>query len=98
MMIKLIIEEPDPFWSRLDEKSFFEWLKSIPAVKRIVGTKNGLEISLETPLDEPNLRDLIAVMHRYGIDKKCLRDFCTPDNEKWFKDPEKYWYKSVFEN
>lgn len=96
-MITLIIKEPNPFFSYLDEKSFFDWLESIPAVKSVVGTPQGLEVSLESPLDEKNLSDLIAVMHRYGIEKKHLRDLCTSENESWFKNTDKYWYKSVFD-
>lgn len=100
MITKLIIKEPNPYWSYLDEKNFFEWLESIPAIKKVIGigTSLGLEIYIKTPLNEPNLRDLIAILHKYGIDKKCLREFATSENEKWFKDNNSYWYKSVFEN
>ncbi|UXY16943.1 hypothetical protein N8I74_08005 [Chitiniphilus purpureus] len=96
MIDNLIINEPNPFWSYLDEKSFFAWLESIPAVIEVVGDGGGLNVSLRIPLEESSLRDLIALMHRYQIDKRCLRRFCVPENEKWFKDPEKYWYISVF--
>lgn len=96
-MIIFTINEPRPFFSYLDEKNFFTWLESIPAVKHINGSAKGLEISLATPLNESHIRDLIAIMHRYGIEKKPLQQLCTSENESWFKDKNKYWYQSVFE-
>jgi hypothetical protein len=94
---KLIIKEPSSFYSYLDEENFFRWLQSIPVVTDVVRVGFDLEISLDSPIDEPNLRDLIAVLKRYGVDLKCLRKFVDSSNESWFKNPQAYWYKAVFE-
>lgn len=96
--MKFIIKEPLPFYSYLDEKNFFRWLESIPAVKNVVGTSKGLELSIEMPIDEPNLRDLIAIMKRYSLDMKSLKTFCDSTNDAWFKNQTAYWYKSVFDD
>lgn len=98
MLISFLIKEPAPFYSYLDEENFFRWLKSIPAVKGIVRVAQGMEIKMESPLSEPNLRDLIAIMTRYDIDMKDLRRFCDLTNEKWFKNRSSYWFKAVFDD
>ena len=96
-IIKLVIEEPSQYFCYLDEKSFYTWLESISAVKKAAGVApSAIEISIKTPLDNDDLYDLIGLMHRYNIDKKCLRELTTSDNEKWFKNPDKYWYNSIF--
>ncbi|MEZ5691220.1 MAG: hypothetical protein R3D71_06115 [Rickettsiales bacterium] len=97
-MINIItIKSPNPFFSYLDEKSFFTWLESIDGVVKVAGYLDELDISLDVPLSEESLRDLIAVMHRYNVDKKCLKEFVTPENKKWFKDNKNaYWHNSIF--
>lgn len=98
MSDKLIIREPSTFYSYLDEENFFRWLESIPAVTGVSRVGFNLEVSLKPTIDEPNLRDLIAILRRYGIDMKCLKAFANPNNEFWFRNPIAYWYKAVFED
>lgn len=93
---KLIVREPSFFYSYLDEENFFHWLESIPAVAGVTRVGRDLQISLKAPIDEPNLRDLVAVLKRYGVDMKCLSPFVDSTNEPWFKNPAAYWYKDVF--
>lgn len=95
----IIIREPGPFYSPLDEDYFFEWLQSIPVVKEVNGVKGGrLEITIEEPVNEECLADLMAVLSRYSVDLKPLKSLCAPNNEKWFRDPNKYWYPAIFED
>ena len=85
------------FYSQLDEDAFFRWLGSIPGVRRITGTPQGLQVSLRAPsLSEPALRDLIALHWRYKLPMRDLRQFKTAKNESWFFDPGAYWFKAVF--
>lgn len=83
------------YFSQLDEDHFFRWAKRIPCVKSIDGGYFHIE---SKKLSEPDLRDLIAIMYRYKMPMKPLRQFCNASNKKWFKDPRKYWYKRVFNN
>ena len=46
MATVLVIKEPTPFYSQLDEDHFFAWLNEIPNVAGVKGTKNGLEVML----------------------------------------------------
>jgi len=96
--MKVIIREPVPFFSEGDEDYFFEWLKSITAVKDLVGCTRGLELTLADHVDDPSLRELIGLMTRYGLDMKWLRSLRTKQNEHWFAHDNTYWYSSVFED
>ncbi len=95
--MRIIIQEPAPFFSDGDEDCFFQWLKSIAAVKEFVGCSSGLEITLVDP-DDAGLRELVGLMTRYGLDMKWLRNLRTVQNGSWFADDKKCWYRSVFED
>ena len=93
-MIK-IDTSPIQYGSYLDEKSFFEWAQEIPCVKSVEG---GFLHIKSKRLSEADLRDLIAIMHRYKMPMKQLQQFCNAKNEHWFKSKTKYWYRLVFGN
>ena len=92
----LLIPEPKLFYCEPDEEHFFAWLKAIPAVKNVKGTPNGLELSLEEPIDQLSFYELIGLMTRYGLDRKCLRVLCEQHRDPWFRDSKNYWYGTVF--
>jgi hypothetical protein len=95
-MPKLLVREMT-YYSQLDGDSFFHWLTSIAGVIRVVGTPNGLEVTLRTSrLSERSLRDLLAIHFRYGLPMRSLAQFETPVNRAWFRSREKYWYEAVF--
>ena len=85
------------FFSPLDEEAFFSWLSSIPGVRKIVGTPDGLQVSLRSAkLSEAALRDLIALHWRYQLPMRDLRTFMTERNAQWFRDRRAYWFEAVF--
>lgn len=85
------------FYSENDENSFFEWIKKIECIERIAGLKNELYLHMVCDdLHDHDLRDLLALFYRYRIDMKQLQIFLNPENEKWFKNPQSYWYEKVF--
>ncbi|WP_243368757.1 hypothetical protein [Fundidesulfovibrio soli] len=92
----IVIQEPVPFYSEGDEDFFFHWLQSITSVESVSRCLQGLEITLDDPVDDASLRELIGLMARYSLDMKCLKPLRTAQNEHWFADPIKYWHKSVF--
>lgn len=96
MSNRIVIKEPNPFYSYLDEEHFFSWLESIPMVKSIIRISGGLELTLSETIEEEGLRDLIAVMARYGVDMHCLAKFCNLNNERWLKNKNAYWYEKIF--
>jgi hypothetical protein len=92
----LLIDEPTPFYSPTDENHFFAWLQSIPAVKNVTGRARGLELIVQRPIDKESLYDLIAVMTRYGVDRRPLRPLCDEQEDDYFRDKGKYWHSAVY--
>lgn len=91
-MIK-IDTSPIRYFSQLDEDSFFSWAQRIPCVKSV---DNGFLHIRSKRLAENDLRDLIAVMHRYRMPMAQLQQFLNNRNEHWFKAPKTYWHREVF--
>ncbi|WP_211442011.1 hypothetical protein [Collimonas humicola] len=92
----LLVPGPFRYYCEPDEDYFFAWLKAIPAVKAVVGTPSGLELTLEAPIDKTSFYELVGLMARYGLDRKCLRPLCQSQSDPWFNDPQNYWYEAVF--
>lgn len=93
----LTIPEPKRFYCESDEDHFFAWLESIPAVKAVAGTPEGLNLTVEEPIDQLSFYELVGLMTRYQLDKKSLRPLCESHADPWFIDTKNYWYGSVFE-
>ena len=85
------------FYHLNDERAFFEWLTRIPCVQSCEGEGNrGLVVRLKRRPGKDDLRQLLALCHRYGIDMTQLAKFETAKNRDWFRDPQKYWHRAVF--
>ncbi|HAD09288.1 MAG TPA: hypothetical protein DCF62_07405 [Porticoccaceae bacterium] len=92
----LIIDtQPVVYYSQLDEDHFFAWAQEIPCIKSI---DCGYLHIQESEVDEQAMRDLLAILERYRLSAKPLAALCTPENESWFKDKDKFWYQDVFGN
>lgn len=94
--MQLSIPEPNRYHCDSDEDHFFGWLKSIPAIKAVVGTPTGLDLTVDVPIDRLSFYELVGLMTRYQLDKKCLRQLCAGHQDVWFNDTKNYWYESVF--
>ncbi len=85
------------YYSYFDEAAFFEWLDKISCVSSYGGKGVVLEIEINADsVDESNLRDLLALFYRYNVD---MKQFSVFDNKKfsgWLRNPEAYWFDSVF--
>ena len=85
------------YYSQGDEAAFFGWLNTISCIEKISGVGKHLELELKIPPDDAELRELIAVFHRYKISMEQLRQFRTKENESWFyENSAAYWHKQVF--
>ena len=97
MKKSLNLSVPGPwFFSSKDEEIFFEWLNSVASVRHVGGAGYDLEITFASRrIPQRDLREMIAIFHRYGLKKDVLKCF---DNSrmKWFRDPKKYWYEEIF--
>lgn len=90
------IPEPTRYYCESDEDHFFAWLESIPAIKAAVGTPEGIDLTVNEPIDKLSFYELVGLMTRYQLDMSCLRPLCEPQSDPWFTDPKNYWYTSVF--
>ena len=93
----VIIPNPSLYYCEPDEDYFFAWLEAIPAVKEVTGTPAGLELKIQEPIDKTSFYELVGLLTRYGLDRKCLRPLCKSQSDPWFNDPQNYWYSAVFE-
>jgi hypothetical protein len=85
------------FGHRNDERAYFEWLGRIPCVERYYGDgRRGLVVELKRAPWKDELRELLALCHRYGVDMRQLAKFETSKNRAWFRAPHKYWHSAVF--
>ena len=85
------------FYHRYDERAFFEWLARIPCVASYEGDgARGLVVTLKRRPGNDDLRQLLALFYRYGVDMRQLAKFETAKNRSWFCDPRKYWHRGVF--
>lgn len=80
----LLISGPR-FYSQADEDHFFAWLQSIPEIEKVTGVVRDLELTVRRPMDKESLRDLIALMRRYNLDRGPLRPLCAEQTDEYFR-------------
>jgi len=86
------------FFSIGDEAAFFGFAGGIKAVRDVTGVRDEIVLIVVPRPSEASLRDLIALFHRFSVDKGELRQFCSAKNRRWFRDPRAFWFKKVFRN
>ena len=85
------------FYHPNDERAFFEWLSRIRCVEDYKGDgERGLVVHLRRRPGQDDLRQLLALCHRYGVNMRQLAKFENARNRHWFCDPKKFWYQAVF--
>jgi len=93
---KLVIKS-GIFYSQGDEKAFFDWLQSLSCVERVDGQLDELHIAFVKQPNNSELRELIALLHRYRLDMKPLAAFKNKRNAAWFaQNRNSYWHIRVF--
>jgi hypothetical protein len=92
----LTIDGPRPFYSRNDEDHFFGWLQSISGIEKVTGVGETLEITVRRPLERDSLHDLIALLTRYGLDRRPLKPLCDEQPGDYFQGQGTYWHSAVY--
>lgn len=85
------------FLSAGDEEAFFLWLDHMKEFVTARGA--GDEILIEVPhskLSNDQLRELIALFHRYQIDMRQLAHFENRSNRAWLRNKRAYWHDAMF--
>lgn len=87
-----------PFYSKGDEGRLFQGLKDIPAIADIVGVGQSLVFDMDIQqLNDDMLRELIALLWRYGISLRPLSELSSDGKFTWIKNDKFFWYKNMFE-
>ncbi|WP_156386036.1 hypothetical protein [Devosia sp. Root685] len=94
----LITVQGPVYFSQNDETAMFEWLGRIGVVSDVTGEGHNLTICLRRAPTDDQLRDLLALFHRYQMNMRPLAALRTAKNESWFSDRSNYWFGSVFGN
>src|ERR1700678_1889331 len=85
------------FFHQNDERAFFEWPSRILCFESYQGDGDrGLVVYLKRRPGKDDLRQLLALCHRYGVDMRQLAKFENAKNRAWFCDPKMYWHANVF--
>ena len=98
-MIELIFNDVS-YGSPGDERAFFEWLNRISSVTGIVGRGTSIYVSVKGKrISNDDLREILAIMHRYRVDMSQLEVFLSKTNKSWFfLNEDAYWHSQVFGN
>jgi hypothetical protein len=67
-------------------------------VESVRGEGEKLHVRLKPrTVSDAELRELIALFHRYQLDKRPLAQFLTGGNRAWCRDDDRaYWRRDVF--
>lgn len=81
------------FYSPFDEDIFFDWIKRIPCIDKLEAAHDELYLDLVArELDYNDMKDLIALCHRYKIKMDQLAVFVNNNN----KDAVEPWKKQIY--
>ena len=85
------------FYSRGDENRLFQGLNDIPAITDIIGVGRSLVLKIDARvLNNDMLRELIALLWRYGIALHPINILCKKKKFVWISDEKFYWHQSMF--
>jgi hypothetical protein len=74
------------FFHSQDEAAFFEWLKKMPYIACVKGSRNILFIEINEALfDNAALHAIVASLRRYKIDLGILEPLVTQDRAELFE-------------
>lgn len=94
----ILIGKAIKYYSIGDEDIFFDWIKDIPSIVSLSGVYDELHMHIASShIPDDDLREIIALFHRYKIDMKQLAIFLHEGNYKWFYGkPRGFWFKKIF--
>jgi len=85
------------FYSRGDERRLFQGLNDISAIENIQGVGKNLLLTIKVnSLNKGSMRELLALLWRYGIPLMPLRSLAEKTKFSWLNDEQGYWYGSMF--
>jgi len=89
--------ELSSFYSRGDERRLFQGFKEIAAIRGVRGVGRDLLLDIEiSSLSKEALRELLALLWRYGIPLAPLRALVERKKFSWLNDAQGYWHSAMF--
>jgi hypothetical protein len=86
------------FYSQGDERRLFQGFKEISAIRGVQGVGRDLLLDIDAAaLNKEAMRELVALLWRYGIPLAPLRPFAEKRKFGWLNDAQGYWYRAMFE-
>ena len=89
---------PTSYYSRGDERRFFQGLSDIDCISNVKGVGRSLLFDVDLrQLNREKILEIIALLWRYHIDLKPLRPLV--DNNKkfaWVSEPHFYWHSNMY--
>ena len=96
MILKIALSS---FYSTGDERRLFMGFKEIVAIRSAQGVGRDLLLDIEVAgLNKEAMRELLALLWRYGIPLTPLRVFAEKKKFAWLSDPQGYWYSAMFKD
>ncbi len=71
-------------------------MENTEEVESVLHVEQGLEVKLKGALSESDIRDVIALFKRYGLDMTALAVFAKEPGNQWLADPKFYWHELIF--
>jgi hypothetical protein len=94
MILKITLNS---FYSRGDERRLFLGFKEITAIRSVHGVGSDLLLDVEVAaLSKEAMRELLALLWRYGIPLIPLRTFAEKKKFSWLNDAQGYWHSAMF--
>lgn len=86
------------FYSRGDERRLFQGFKEIPAIRGVQGVGRDLLLDIEiAALNKEAMRELLALLWRYGLPLTPLRVLAEKKKFSWLNDSQGYWHGAMFD-
>jgi hypothetical protein len=96
MIVKIALGS---FYSKGDERRLFMGFKEIAAIRSVQGVGRDLLLDIEVArLNQDAMRELLALLWRYGIPIAPLRSFAERKKFSWLNDSQGYWYSAMFKD
>jgi hypothetical protein len=85
------------FYSSGDERRLFQGFEEIAAIQDVRGIGRNLLLTIKVGhLNKNSMRELLALLWRYGIPLMPLRSFAEKTKFAWLNDEQGYWHSSMF--
>jgi hypothetical protein len=68
----------------------------IEGVDRVQSVGGHVRIHVRRDIDEPALRDLVALLFRNGVDLTQVPKVFSVDAHAWLLDQSGYWFRAMF--